>query len=109
MKADSFIMQDDNQSEDFSLHSLSKVWNHERKPIILLVEDNRDIRDFITASLGDDYTFVCAENGKEGLALLAGNKIDLVITDIMMPVMDGLQMSRRIRRSLATTFLRSSS
>lgn len=105
MKADSFIMQDDNQSEDFSLHSLSKEWNHERKPIILLVEDNRDIRDFITASLGDDYTFVCAENGKEGLALLAGNKIDLVITDIMMPVMDGLQMSRRIRRSLATTFL----
>lgn len=105
MKADSFIMQDETQNEDVSLYSLSKVWNHERKPIILLVEDNRDIRDFITASLGDDYTFVCAENGKQGLELLAGNKIDLVITDIMMPVMDGLQMSRRIRRSMATTFL----
>lgn len=105
MKADSFIMQDEDRDENVSLYSLSKVWNHERKPIILLVEDNRDIRDFITASLGDDYTFVCAENGKQGLELLAGNKIDLVITDIMMPVMDGLQMSRRIRRSMATTFL----
>lgn len=105
MKADSFIMQDEDRDEDVSLYSLSKVWNHERKPIILLVEDNRDIRDFITASLGDDYTFVCAENGKQGLELLAGNKIDLVITDIMMPVMDGLQMSRRIRRSMATAFL----
>lgn len=105
MKADSFIMQDEEHDEDASLYSLSKVWNHERKPIILLVEDNRDIRDFITASLGDDYTFVCAENGKQGLELLAGNKIDLVITDIVMPVMDGLQMSRRIRRSMATTFL----
>lgn len=105
MKADSFIMKDESQGEDFSLHSLSKVWNHERKPIILLVEDNRDIRDFITASLGDDYTFVCAENGKEGLRLLDDHKIDLVITDIVMPVMDGLQMSRKIRRSLATTFL----
>lgn len=105
MKADSFIMQDEDRDENVSLYSLSKVWNHERKPIILLVEDNRDIRDFITASLGDDYTFVCAENGKQGLDLLAGNKIDLVITDIMMPVMDGLQMSRRIRRSMATAFL----
>lgn len=105
MKADSFIMQDEDRDENVSLYSLSKVWNHERKPIILLVEDNRDIRDFITASLGDDYTFVCAENGKQGLELLAGNKIDLVITDIMMPVMDGLQMSRRIRRSMATAFL----
>lgn len=105
MKADSFIMQDEDRDENVSLYSLSKVWNHERKPIILLVEDNRDIRDFITASLGDDYTFVCAENGKQGLDLLAGNKIDLVITDIVMPVMDGLQMSRRIRRSMATTFL----
>lgn len=105
MKADSFIMQDEDRDENVSLYSLSKVWNHERKPIILLVEDNRDIRDFITASLGDDYTFVCAENGKQGLDLLAGNKIDLVITDIMMPVVDGLQMSRRIRRSMATAFL----
>ena len=105
MKADSFIMKDESRSEDFSLHSLSKVWNHERKPIILLVEDNVDIRDFITASLGDDYTFICAENGKRGLELLAGNKIDLVITDIVMPVMDGLQMSRKIRRALATAFL----
>lgn len=105
MKADSFIMQDEDRDENVSLYSLSKVWNHERKPIILLVEDNRNIRDFITASLGDDYTFVCAENGKQGLELLAGNKIDLVITDIVMPVMDGLQMSRRIRRSMATTFL----
>ena len=105
MKADSFIMQDEEHDEDASLYSLSKVWNHERKPIILLVEDNQDIRDVITASLGDDYTFVCAENGKQGLELLAGNKIDLVITDIVMPVMDGLQMSRRIRRSMATTFL----
>ncbi len=105
MKADSFIMRDENLNEDFSLHSLSKVWNHERKPIILLVEDNRDIRDFITASLGDDYTFVCATDGKQGLELLGVNKIDLVITDIVMPVMDGLQMSRRIRRSLATAFL----
>ncbi len=105
MKSESFVMKDEGEDENMSLHNLSKVWNHERKPIILLVEDNRDIRDFITVSLGDDYTFVCAENGRQGLELLAGNKIDLVITDIMMPVMDGIAMSRKIRRSLATAFL----
>ncbi len=105
MKTDSFIIKNELDGEDYTFHTLSKVWNHKRKPIILLVEDNKDIRDFITVSLSDDYTFVCAENGKQGLELLNVNKIDLVITDIMMPVMDGLAMSRKIRRSLVTAFL----
>ncbi len=105
IKSDSFIIKNEIEGEDYTLHTLSKVWNHKRKPIILLVEDNQDIRDFITVSLSDDYTFICAENGKLALELLADNKIDLVITDVVMPVMDGIAMSRKIRRSLITAFL----
>lgn len=105
MKADSFILKGA-ENEDFTLHSLSKVWQHDRKPIILIVEDNQDIRDFIVASLGKDYTFLCAENGEAGLEIISGEKVDLVITDISMPGgMDGITMSRSIRNSLRTAFL----
>ena len=105
MKADSFIISSAQESASLSLHSLSKVWQHDRKPIILLVEDNGDIRDFITASLGRDYTFLLASEGRSALDMLETEKTDLVITDISMPGMDGLTMSRMIRRSVRTAFL----
>ena len=104
MKADSFVLRKD-PGEHYSLHSLSNVWQHERKPIILIVEDNSDIRDFIAASLGKDYSFLTAEDGKRGLELLSTEKTDLVITDISMPGMDGLEMCREIRSSIKTAFL----
>lgn len=104
MKADSFILQSASD-EEYSLHNLSNVWQHSRKPILLLVEDNPDIRELIVASLGEDYTFRIASDGKQGLELLAAEKIDLVITDIAMPGMDGLEMSHAIRNSVRTAFL----
>ena len=104
IKADSFVLKPAGK-EELSLHNLSNVWQHDRKPIILLVEDNADIRDFITASLGKDYVFLAAGDGKEGLDIASKEKVDLVITDIAMPGMDGLAMSRAIRNSLETTFL----
>lgn len=104
LKADSFILKSAVES-DPSLHNLSRVWQHDRKPIILIVEDNQDIRDFIIASLGKDYVFLTAQDGKSGLDILKKEKIDLVITDIAMPEMDGLTMSRSIRNNLNTAFL----
>ena len=103
-KADSFILKDA-VDIDLSLHSLSRVWQHERKPIILLVEDNHDVRDFIIASLGRDYVFLTADEGGEGLEILKKEKVDLVITDISMPGMDGLAMSRTVRNNIKTAFL----
>lgn len=105
MKADSFIIPSGTETMQLSLHRLSEVWQHDRKPIILLVEDNADVRDFITASLGKDYTFLLASEGRSALDLLETEKTDLVITDIAMPGMDGLTMSRMIRRSVKTAFL----
>ncbi len=104
MKADSFLLNQAGE-EKISLHNLSNVWQHERKPIILLVEDNVDLRDLITASLGKDYVFLVADEGQQGLDLIAKEKIDLVITDLTMPGMDGLTMSKSIRNSLKTSFL----
>ena len=66
---------------------------------ILVIDDDESIRAVFRRFLsGQGYRVVCAENGKEGLRLLALNPPDLVITDIMMPEADGLEVVMAIRQ-----------
>lgn len=68
---------------------------------ILLVEDEPDLRDNIEVVLNHDgHTVVAAGNGAEALAALAEEPVDLVISDVSMPVMDGLTMVRRMRETM---------
>src|SRR5690606_33313407 len=60
------------------------------KPLVLIIEDNADMIDFIRTSLSHRYNFVTAENGEEGLAKANSFAPQVIISDIMMPVMDGL-------------------
>lgn len=65
---------------------------------ILIVEDDRFLRDIIEKNLTKNgYDCVQAENGKIGLDIFENNHIDLIITDIMMPVMDGNQFVKLVR------------
>ena len=101
MKADSFILKETGQ-EEIRLHELSNIWRHNRKPIILMVEENKDIRDITVASLGNDYSFLLTEDEEEALKLLKTEKIDLVITGLPS---GGTKLCRSIRENLTTTFL----
>lgn len=65
-------------------------------PCLLLVEDNQDMRNFI-ASLFVDYQVLQAGNGIQALEILEQQQVDIVISDIMMPKMDGLTLLERIR------------
>ncbi len=66
---------------------------------ILIIEDEAEIREGIRVLLGDDeYEFIEAENGRQGLSLITED-IDLVILDVMMPGMDGIEVCRQIRQS----------
>lgn len=70
----------------------------EDKGLILLVEDERGIASAFSILLEmEGYKVVLAANGMEGLEQLAMRKPDLIMTDCMMPVMDGLTMIKRIR------------
>jgi ligand-binding sensor domain-containing protein/signal transduction histidine kinase/DNA-binding response OmpR family regulator len=75
------------------------------KPIVLLVEDNDEVRDFIKQSFTDDYQVLEAENGKKGLALAEQNIPDIVVSDVMMPEMDGLEFCRHIKSNEATSHI----
>ena len=65
---------------------------------ILVVEDNTDSRDMLTFWLkAEGFKVSCAENGKEALKLLAVERPELIITDISMPVMDGIELIKKLR------------
>ncbi|MFN5168415.1 MAG: two-component regulator propeller domain-containing protein [Cyclobacteriaceae bacterium] len=72
---------------------------------ILLVEDNSDIRAFIRHSLGNGYRFSEAANGKEALTLAREHVPDLIISDWMMPEMDGVTLCREIKEDIRTSHI----
>ncbi|MDE5989746.1 MAG: substrate-binding domain-containing protein [Duncaniella sp.] len=75
------------------------------KPLLLVIDDNEDIRKMIGELLGDDYTVIFAANGKEGIHLAAKYVPDLIVCDVMMPVMDGLECCRRIKDEISTSHI----
>jgi DNA-binding response OmpR family regulator len=67
------------------------------KPIVLLVDDNKDIIDFLVADLSGHYEIKIAFNGKAALNMLEAEAVDLIISDVMMPVMDGFELCRQVK------------
>lgn len=66
--------------------------------VILIADDESDIRNLIKISLEENgYTVLTAQNGKEAWDILTSREVDLAILDVMMPVMDGFNLLRRIR------------
>ncbi len=74
-------------------------------PLILLAEDNADLRDFITLSFANQYNIITAKNGEEGITL-AFEKIPLlVITDLMMPQKNGYQLCEALKTDARTSHI----
>ena len=69
------------------------------KTRILVVEDNPDLRKFLVALLSPTYTVMTAANGKEGLESAVANQPDFILSDVTMPVMDGLTMVGLIKKN----------
>ncbi|OOQ57501.1 hybrid sensor histidine kinase/response regulator transcription factor [Mucilaginibacter pedocola] len=67
------------------------------KPIILLVDDNPEILDFVADELSEKYSVVKALNGQEALDMIDIENIQLIISDVMMPVMDGFELCKKVK------------
>lgn len=74
-------------------------------PLILVVEDTEDLRTFITNQLKTNYRVLSAPNGKEGFELAKKEIPDLIISDVMMPVMDGLELCNAVRNEELTAHI----
>lgn len=71
----------------------------ESKATVLIVEDTEDMRFFLKQLLEKDYNILTANNGKIGVEILKDNQVDLVLSDVMMPEMDGYELTRLMKTS----------
>jgi signal transduction histidine kinase/ligand-binding sensor domain-containing protein/DNA-binding response OmpR family regulator len=74
-------------------------------PIVLIVEDNKEVRTFIKNIFEINYNVYEAENGQKALDIANKNSIDLIISDVMMPVMDGIELCARIKTNILTSHI----
>lgn len=75
------------------------------RPLILIVEDNDDIRQYIDESLCEDYRIIQARNGKEGRDQAFQEMPALIVSDIMMPEMDGIEMMKILKNDIRTSHI----
>ena len=81
------------------------VSENTNRPTVLVIDDNTDIRQYERTLLQDEYIVLEAADGKEGLAVALKEVPDLVICDVMMPVMDGLEFTKRLKTNTATSHI----
>jgi DNA-binding response OmpR family regulator len=78
---------------------------HTEKPMLLIVEDNDDVIRYLMTLLAKEYDVIVAGNGDVGLNKAIDYVPDLILTDIMMPVMDGIEMLVRIKQNPMTSHI----
>ena len=83
----------------------NESFEQEQRQLLLLVEDNRDLRDYLTSLLSFKYEVIKANNGREGLILAKSRIPDIIISDIMMPDMDGFEMLEALKQDLETNHI----
>ena len=69
------------------------------EPAILIVDDNKEIIEFLSENLKSKYFVLSASNGETALEILEKESVHLIVSDIMMPVMDGFELCKRVKSS----------
>lgn len=75
------------------------------KPVLLVIDDNEDIRLLIKELLKDDYRIISAANGPDGIRLATRYVPDVVVCDVMMPGMDGMETCRSLKEETSTSHI----
>ena len=76
-----------------------------KEQTLLIVEDNIDIGNYIVELLSDEFTIFQAFNGQEGLEMALEKSPDLIISDVMMPIMDGIELTHNLKSNVATSHI----
>lgn len=103
-KDDKTIIIDHNSMEAITPSSSDSPKEKETLTI-LVVEDNTDMRGYIRSILCEQYNVLEAANGEEALHILSSNPVDFIVSDLMMPVMDGIELSRKVKETFAISHI----
>ncbi|MFK5971696.1 MAG: two-component regulator propeller domain-containing protein [Flavobacteriaceae bacterium] len=74
-------------------------------PLLLIVEDNQELQEYLVTFFNYDYRILTANNGKEGLELATKNTPNIIISDLMMPIMNGVDMCKRLKTNINTSHI----
>lgn len=75
------------------------------KPILLVVEDNEEIQNYIAESFSDSFEVITGNNGEKGKQQALNRIPDIIVSDIMMPVMDGITLCRQLKEDVRTSHI----
>ena len=86
--------------------SIKSVKEHSKEtPLLLIVEDNRELQDYLVTFFSYDYRILTANNGKEGLEQAIKNIPSIIISDLMMPEMNGIEMCKKLKTDINTSHI----
>lgn len=71
--------------------------NSQENPILLIVEDNADLRTYVSSIFNNDYTILQAQNGQVGIDMAIEHVPDIIISDIMMPIKNGIELCNTLK------------
>ncbi|MDT0685013.1 hybrid sensor histidine kinase/response regulator transcription factor [Autumnicola psychrophila] len=74
--------------------------NNKNKPKILIIDDNQDVRNYICQELRSHYNIISASNGKSAFPLVLKENPDLIVSDIVMPQMNGIKFCRKVKHNI---------
>lgn len=103
MPAEHLVHDGENDNHPAEKEHLKQASPHEWK--ILIIDDNKDIREFLSEELGKHFITETAENGKIGLDLAITGNPDLIICDVKMPEMDGFEVTTRLKNDFQTSHI----
>ncbi len=95
----------DEQIQTEQRQELEHPLQESQKTNVLVIEDNADMRNYIVGSIQDDYQILTARDGVEGLAIATAEVPDLIISDVMMPKMDGYETTHNLRSNDITNHI----
>lgn len=95
---DASAVVSDEKSDDDQI----EVGSEEERPTILLVDDNKEMVDYLKDNFRQNYVTLTAGNGEEALAIMKEHRVDIVLSDVMMPGIDGIKLCQLIKRNLQT-------
>lgn len=98
-KADTTILQKEIITED------PDIFSKDTNPILLIVDDNADLRTYVSSLFEDTYTIHTAQDGSEGFEIASSIVPDLIITDLMMPKDDGIALTKNCKTTEATSHI----
>ncbi len=95
----------DPETEEKVINANSNKPSTKEKPSVLIVEDDNELRSFISSVLVDNYQIFESDNGEDGIKMAINHSPDFIISDIMMPKKDGIELLKEIRNNIETSHI----